>query len=387
MPEGCYQVRLKRLAPVMVPPAVGEITWLQLLSIHQDSGDEKALNIQTDKTIIQPDKKAAQDKAVQDKKVFQPYTRASLRPNPTTLIALKIQANAALHQRMEAISVVAEQILPNTLPVNNQPHAMEVNAVSADNPSEHHANLTPSQRDNVFTQSSNPAAQFAWLAQGSISKRRCRIGGGLIASLMDWDALHTWGRWCTQQQLTCKVVFDQPKTVWQQLEVIARCGHAKPVWDNGKLSVLIDRHDVPVVQTFDETHILLNSLTIEHRPHPSIHEVIVRFVNQDKEWQHDEVRVLANNATPPITTHTLELLGVTSHQQAIKEGQHYLAHHRSQWHYQWQSPTSTVCAKVGDVVQLACSLNNTHTQMQLTQCVTTHTWTQLQATGLTQIVP
>ena len=82
-------------------------------------------------------------------------------------------------------------------------------------------------------------------------------------------------------------MFDQPKSVWQQLEVITCCGRAKPTWNQGKLSVLVDRLGVPIVQSFNENNIVLNSLKTEKRSQPRIDEIVVRFINQAKDWQHD----------------------------------------------------------------------------------------------------
>ena len=109
VPEGFYEMCIKRLTPVFVSPAVGEVTWLQLLSSHHASD------------------------------MTSPITKNA---GGVTELALHIKANESLHGKLGVISVVAEHKLQ-----------MDHDAYHA---------------DPIFIQSLNPAAQCLALALGML---------------------------------------------------------------------------------------------------------------------------------------------------------------------------------------------------------------------------
>jgi len=106
VPQGLYEVRMKRLTPTFVSPAVGVMTWLQLLSANLYMGDKDVLKNKKEPSAIQHD-------------------------HATTQVALKIQANAALQQKLDPISVVVEQVLIDRHDVfqDKSDHALEAYAM------------------------------------------------------------------------------------------------------------------------------------------------------------------------------------------------------------------------------------------------------------------
>ena len=134
VPEGMYEIHVKRLTPKFVSPAVGEVTWLQLLSANLNVCDKDALKNKKEISVIQHD-------------------------HVTIQIALKIQANTELHQEIDAINVVVEHVLVDPQQEKNS-ITMRVDKVNSQRRTERNVHLALPQRDHVFSEYSNLAAQF-----------------------------------------------------------------------------------------------------------------------------------------------------------------------------------------------------------------------------------
>src|SRR5690606_31948725 len=95
----------------------------------------------------------------------------------------------------------------------------------------------------------NPAWWFLWFARGKydpITGNRV-YGAGLSDAQIDIDAIKAWAAWCDAKGLTFDYVLDRKMPSAEVLQLIARAGRASPTWQSGKLGVIWDAADLPVV--------------------------------------------------------------------------------------------------------------------------------------------
>lgn len=210
----------------------------------------------------------------------------------------------------------------------------------------------------VYGYTSNPAH---WYMDFSFGRRNASgkllYGIGLPASQIDLAALHSWATFCASEGLTFNAVLDGAQTSSDILTAIARCGFASPSWSSGKIGVVWDARNASPVAAFGMSNIIKGSFQISYITEQLAEEIIVRYVNPDKDWQQDEVRVLVPGVTTPTRTSSVDLLGCTNTAMAGKFA-NYLA---AQQHYRkrritWDSDFEGFVCQRGDVVLLSHDL-------------------------------
>ncbi len=205
---------------------------------------------------------------------------------------------------------------------------------------------------------SNPAhwyMDFAYGRRGSSGK--LLYGVGLPASQIDLAALHSWATFCANEGLTFNAVLDGAQTASDILTAIARCGFASPSWSSGKIGVVWDARNASPVAAFGMSNIIKGSFQISYITEQLAEEIIVRYVNPNKDWQQDEVRVTVPGVTTPTRTSSIDLLGCTNTAMAGKFA-NYLA---AQQYYRkrritWDSDFEGFVCQRGDVVLLSHDL-------------------------------
>jgi hypothetical protein len=210
----------------------------------------------------------------------------------------------------------------------------------------------------VFAPTSNPAHWYMDFALGRYDANgKLLYGVGLPASQIDLPALHAWASFCDTEGLSFNAVIDGAQTSADILTAISRCGFGSPTWASGKLGVVWDVRNATAVAAFGMSNIIRGSFQVSYITEQLAEEVIVRFVNPDKDWTQDEVRVLVPGVTTPTRSSTIDLLGCTSVSMAGKFA-NYLA---AQQYYrkrriQWDSDFEGFVCQRGDVVLLSHDL-------------------------------
>lgn len=172
----------------------------------------------------------------------------------------------------------------------------------------------------VTSPTSNPAWWFLWFARGRRDANGRRLYGGCIADArIDIDAIQRWAAFCDAKKLTCNMILNQQKSIAEVLQIIARCGRASPTWQSGKLGVVWDADAEPVAATFAPFNIKSGSFRVDYIGDQTADEVIVQFINPDKSWQTDEVRVTVPGVEYPGNPTTLQLEGCTNADMAGRE--------------------------------------------------------------------
>lgn len=210
----------------------------------------------------------------------------------------------------------------------------------------------------AWGQTSNPAHWFADFAKGRRDANgRLLYGIGLADSQIDLASLAAWATFCSNEGLSFNAVLDRNQTAADVLNSIARCGFASPTWGSGKLGVVWDARNASPVMAFGMSNIIRGSFEVNYITEQLAEEIIVRYVNPNKDWTQDEVRVTVPGVTTPTRTSTIDLYGCTSQTMAGKfanymAAQQYYRKRRIKWESDFEG---FVCQR-GDVVLLSHDL-------------------------------
>lgn len=212
----------------------------------------------------------------------------------------------------------------------------------------------------VTAETENPAWLYLWFARGGSISGRPAYGVGLADASIDIDGIKTWGAFCDANSLTFNAVFDSSRSRADILNTIARCGRASPSWATGKLGVVWDAADQPVVAVFGMGNIVAGSFKVNYVTEKLPDEIIVKYINPDNDWKQDEVRAVVpgfGEGYTPQNPKTIELFGCKYRDMAGREANLIAAsqrYHRRR--VQWEADFEGLVAQRGDVVQLSHDL-------------------------------
>lgn len=210
----------------------------------------------------------------------------------------------------------------------------------------------------VFGETSNPAHWFMDFALGRKDKNgKLLYGIGLPTSQIDYVGLAAWASFCTTEGLTFNSVLDGQQTAADVLNGIARAGFASPSWSTGKLGAVWDKRNASPVAAFGMSNIIKGSFQVSYITEQLAEEIVVRYVNPNKDWAQDEVRVNVPGVTTPTRTSSIDLWGCTSTTMAGKfanyiAAQQYYRTRRITWDCDFEG---FICSR-GDVVILSHDL-------------------------------
>lgn len=210
----------------------------------------------------------------------------------------------------------------------------------------------------TFGETSNPAHWFMDFAIGRYdSAGKLTYGIGLTASQIDLAQLSAWATFCTTEGLTFNAVLDGTQTAADILTTISRCGFGSPTWSSGKLGVVWDARNKTPVAAFGMSNIIKGSFEVRYITEQLADEIVVRYVDPEKDWNQNEVRVVVPGVTNPLNTTTVDILGCTNKIMAGKfanylAAQQYYRRRRVTWDCDFEG---FVCQR-GDVVLLSHDL-------------------------------
>lgn len=210
----------------------------------------------------------------------------------------------------------------------------------------------------VFGETSNPAHWFMDFALGRYdSAGKLTYGIGLTPSQIDYQQLAAWANFCDAEGLTFNAVLDGTQTAADILTMISRCGFGSATWASGKLGAVWDARNQTPVAAFGMSNIIKGSFEVRYLTEQLADEIIVRFVDPDKDWNQSEVRVVVPGVTTPVRSTTVDILGCTSRAMAGKfanyvAAQQFYRRRRITWDCDFEG---FVCNR-GDVVMLSHDL-------------------------------
>lgn len=201
---------------------------------------------------------------------------------------------------------------------------------------------------------SNPAWWYLWWARGKFVNGRRVFGAGLPDSRIDIEGIKEFGLHCDWHGLSCNFVQAAATSIATMAEQIALCGDGSPTWMTGKLGVVWDAADQAPVMQFGPFNIKRDSFQIEYNTQNLADEIIINFVNPDKNWQTDQVRAKPPNVTAPSNPVSLNFIGCTNVALAGRKANLMAA---AQYYRRrkitWVSDLEGFVAQRGDVVLLS----------------------------------
>ena len=204
---------------------------------------------------------------------------------------------------------------------------------------------------------SNPAWWFLWFARGKIKNGVRVYGAGLSDDQIDIDGIKAWANFCDEKRLTFNYVLTEATSVHSVLTKIARAGRASYSWQSGKLGVIWDQADLPVVAMIGPYNIKSGSFEVSYINDQTADNIVVNFINPKRNWELDDVRVTVPNVKNSNTTAELTLDGCTDVDMAAREANLIAASqafHRRR--VSWQMDVEGLLATRGDVVQASHDL-------------------------------
>lgn len=210
----------------------------------------------------------------------------------------------------------------------------------------------------VLQATSNPAWWFLWAARGKQIGTRRAFGAGLADARIDIEAIKAWGAFCTAKSLTCNAVFDRAMSMAEMLLLIARCGRAIPTWASGKLGIVWDAADQPVVAMFGMSNIRRGSFQVDYLTGNLADEIEIGFINPALNWQPDVVRkAVPGAASSGERPARIEFFGCTSQDMAGREANLLAAaQQKRRRRVTWETDFEGLVCTRGDVAGLSHDL-------------------------------
>lgn len=194
----------------------------------------------------------------------------------------------------------------------------------------------------------NPAAIYRHVLQGAGNGRPLDDARIDVARLQDWHER------CRLAGREFNAVIDYDASVRDILQDVAAVGRASPAVIDGRWSVVEDLAQAVPVQHFTPRNSFAFEAQKSFDEQPSA--LRVRFVNRDKGWVQDERLVFVDgiDETTAERYETLELAGVTSSDQAWKDGRYHLAVARLRPEtYQFSADIEHLVCTRGDLIRFA----------------------------------
>lgn len=209
----------------------------------------------------------------------------------------------------------------------------------------------------VTEASSNPAFNFLWFARGKRIGGRRHYGACLAESRINLEAIVDWAAWCDAKGLSFNAVLDSTISCAEALNRIARMGRGSASWATGRLGAIWDAGGQPYMATFGMANIKRNSFSVEYATEKLADEIVVTFINQENDWQQEQVRALVPGVTDPQSSATLELFGCTDKGLAGREACLQAASHLYlRRRITWETDIEGLVVDRGDVVLLSHDL-------------------------------
>jgi len=165
----------------------------------------------------------------------------------------------------------------------------------------------------------NPASFYRAALQGPANRKP------LADSRVSITALAAWHDSNRINGFAGNVVFDYEGTLFERLNIIASLGRATFGIEDGKFAIVRDRVQSTPVQHFTPRN---SSGFKGRRSFPDIpHALRVSFLNEEKDFQRDEVTVYDDGFDESNATRfeSLELFGITNPGLAWRHGRYYIA--------------------------------------------------------------
>src|SRR5210317_1026336 len=197
--------------------------------------------------------------------------------------------------------------------------------------------------------SKNPA----WIALDMLTNTR--YGAAIPDSRIDIDKFRDWADYCDTKSLTYQGVFDTDMNVWDALQYVTRCGHARLVRIGTKYSLAIDRETAPT-QLFTVGNIIKDSFAQQwFSIIDRANEIEVQYFDEADRNKRRTIKLYDDSIAQgeTIKSSRITAWGVTDPDQAAKEGVYMLKNNRYiRSTVSFRAPLEAIAVTLGDVFLL-----------------------------------
>lgn len=142
------------------------------------------------------------------------------------------------------------------------------------------------------------------------------FGAGKSDSQIDFDSIQAWWQFCDDKDLTFNALLDSKRNPLDVLYEIASVGRASVTYTNGKLGVVWEDANQPVVAMFTPDNIIKDSFSINYLNQKLTDKIIGQYIDANEEYSAQVVEAVVPGVTNPIEETNLVLWGVTNEDQA-----------------------------------------------------------------------
>ena len=142
------------------------------------------------------------------------------------------------------------------------------------------------------------------------------FGAGKPDEEIDFDSIQSWWQFCVNKNLTFNAILDSKTNPLEVLYNIASAGRASVTYTNGKIGVIWEDINQPIVALFTPDNIIKDSFSINYLNQKTTDKIIGQYIDKDKEYSSQNVEAIVPGVTNPVEETSITLWGVTNQDQA-----------------------------------------------------------------------
>lgn len=142
------------------------------------------------------------------------------------------------------------------------------------------------------------------------------FGAGKKDSEIDFDSIQAWWTFCNDKSLTFNALLDSKRNPLDVLYEIASVGRGSVTYTNGKLGVVWEDANQPVVAMFTPDNIIKDSFSINYLNQKLTDKIIGQYIDANEEYSAQVVEAVVPGVTNPTEETNINLWGVTNEDQA-----------------------------------------------------------------------
>lgn len=142
------------------------------------------------------------------------------------------------------------------------------------------------------------------------------FGAGKSDSQIDFDSIQAWWQFCDDKDLSFNALLDSKRNPLDVLYEIASVGRASVTYTNGKLGVVWEDANQPVVAMFTPDNIIKDSFSINYLNQKLTDKIIGQYIDANEEYSAQNVEAIVPGVTNPTEETNINLWGVTNEDQA-----------------------------------------------------------------------
>lgn len=165
----------------------------------------------------------------------------------------------------------------------------------------------------------NPADVYLAYLRGYLIDGKLVAGMGLAERRIDMASIDAWRQFCTDNELTCNVVFEDARDRNDAMRLICQCGWGSVDKQTGKYGVLWEDAGRPMTAVINPENVLAGTLSIGYQNEGLADEVTGTFLDASNDYLPTPIRRKMPGVEFPKLPVDIDLEGITNGDQAAKE--------------------------------------------------------------------